>query len=196
MGLKKLPAVRTVATVVEGADDLPYQAARRLRETLAGMGLQQVMNYSFLSDALLDRFDPEGSPRRVRMANPLTAEHTVMRDALLPQVVENVGLNVSRQVGECAFFETGRVFRVGADGTPGESEHVAAALLGPVGRAGLDKARPVGEMEMFLWLKGLWERLVEALGLRGKTRALPPSSTPRTLRWTPWPKPWTNSWTR
>ena len=166
-GLKKLPAVRTVATVVEGADDLPYQATRKLRETLAGMGLQQVMNYSFLSDALLDRFDAAGRDKRVRMANPLTAEHTVMRDALLPQVVENVGLNVSRQVGECAFFETGRVFRLAKDGTPGECEHVATALLGPVGRAGLDKARPVGEMEMFLWLKGLWERLVEALGLRG-----------------------------
>jgi len=166
-GLKKLPPVRTVATVVEGVDDLPYQAMRRLRETLAGMGLQQVMNYSFLSDALLDRFDAAGRDKRVRMANPLTAEHTVMRDALLPQVVENVGLNVSRQVGECAFFETGRVFRLGADGAPAECEHVAAALLGPVGRAPLAKTRPVGEMEMFLWLKGLWTELTAALGLRG-----------------------------
>ena len=166
-GLKNLPPVRPFATVVEGADDLPYQAKRRLHETLAGFGLQQVMNYSFLSDALLDRFDPEGSPSRVRLSNPLTADHTVMRDALLPQVVENIGLNVSRQVAECAFFETGRVFRLAPDGTPTESDHLAIALFGPVGRTGLDKFAPVGELDMYLWLKGLWTQLADTLNLRG-----------------------------
>ena len=166
-GLKNLPPVRPFATVVEGADDLPYQAKRRLHETLAGFGLQQVMNYSFLSDALLDRFDPEGSPSRVRLANPLTADHTVMRDALLPQVVENIGLNVSRQVEECAFFETGRVFRLAPDGTPTETDRLAVALFGPVGRTGLDKFAPVGELDMYLWTKGLWTQLAETLNLRG-----------------------------
>ena len=166
-GLKKLPSVRTVATVVEGADDAAYQAQRQLRETLAGMGLQQVMNYSFLADGLLDLFDAAGSARRVRMSNPLTADHTVMRDALLPQVVENLGLNASRQVEEAGFFETGRVFRLAADGTPSETEHLAVALMGPVGRTGLAKNGAVGEGEMFLWIKGLWEELAAALKLRG-----------------------------
>lgn len=166
-GLKKLPPVRTVATVVEGAEDTAYQAKRRLHEALAGFGLQQVMNYSFLSDALLDRFDPAGAPSRVRLANPLTADHTVMRDALLPQVVENIGLNVSRQVEEAAFFETGRVFRLAPDGAPAESDHLAVALFGPVGRTGLGKYQPVGELDMFLWTKGLWTQLADTLNLRG-----------------------------
>ena len=166
-GLKALPPVRPFATVVEGADDLPYQAKRRLHEALAGFGLQQVMNYSFLSDALLDRFDPDAAPARVRLSNPLTADHTVMRDALLPQVVENIGLNVSRQVEECAFFETGRVFRLAPDGTPTETDRLAVALFGPVGRTGLDKYAPVTELDMYLWTKGLWTQLAETLNLRG-----------------------------
>ena len=174
--LKELPPVRPMATIVPEADDSPAQAQARLREILAGLGLQQVMHYSFLAEGLLDLFDKDSAARRVRLANPLTADHTVMRDALLPQMVETIGLNVSRQISETAFFETGRVFRLDANGAPSEEEHVAVGLLGPVGRTGLDTFRPAGELEMFLWIKGLWEQAAAALKLRGA--ALRPADRP------------------
>ena len=166
-GLKKLPPVRPMATLVPDADDKPAQAQARLREVLVGLGLQQVMNYSFLAEARLDLFDKDSAPHRVKLANPLTAEHTVMRDALLPQLTESIGTNYSRQIPEVAFFETGRVFRMGPDGLPTEEDHVAVGLFGPAGRTGLDKFRAVEEMEMFLWIKGLWEQATAALNLRG-----------------------------
>ena len=174
--LKELPPARSMATVVPGADDLPAQAAARLREVLAGLGLQQVMHYSFLAEGLLDRFDKDGAAQRVRLANPLTADHTVMRDALLPQMAETIGLNFSRQVAETAFFETGRVFRLGPDGLPTEEDHVSVGLAGPAGRTGLDRFKPVDELEMFLWIKGLWEQAAAALKLRGA--ALRPADRP------------------
>ena len=166
-GLKKLPPVRSMATIVPDADDKPAQAQARLREVLVGLGLQQIMSYSFLAEGLLDLFDKDNAPNRVKLANPLTADHTTMRDALLPQMAETIGLNFSRQVSEVAFFETGRVFRLGPDGLPTEEDHVAVGLSGPVGRTGLDKFRPVDELEMFLWIKGLWEQAAAALNLRG-----------------------------
>jgi len=166
-GLKRLPPTRPMATIVPDADDKPAQAQNRLREVLAGLGLQQVMNYSFLGESLLDLFDKDNTPHRVKLANPLTADHTVMRDALLPQVIENIGTNFSRQVAEVAFFETGRVFRLGDKRIPTEEDHVAIGLLGPVGRTGLDKVSPVTEQDMFLWVKGLWEQAVDALNLQG-----------------------------
>jgi phenylalanyl-tRNA synthetase beta chain len=166
-GLKRLPPVRSMATIVPGADDTPAQAQARLREVLVGLGLQQVMHYSFLAEGLLDRFDAANAPNRVKLANPLTADHTTMRDGLLPQMAETIGLNVSRQVSEAAFFETGRTFALGADGMPTEADRVAVGLLGPVGRTGLDKFKPVGELEMFLWIKGVWEQASAALKLRG-----------------------------
>ena len=175
-GLKKLPPVRSMATIVPGADDKPAQAAARLREVLAGLGLQQIMHYSFLAEGLLDRFDRDNAPGRVKLANPLTADHTTMRDALLPQMAETIGLNFSRQVAEVAFFETGRVFRLGPDGLPTEEDHVAVGLSGPVGRTGLDQFKPVDELEMFLWIKGLWEQAAAALNLRGA--ALRPADRP------------------
>jgi len=166
-GLKCLPPTRPMATIVPDADDKPAQAQNRLREVLAGLGLQQVMNYSFLGEGLLDLFDKDGTPHRVKLANPLTADHTVMRDALLPQVIENIGTNFSRQVSEVAFFETGRVFRLGDKQVPREEDHVAIGLLGPVGRTGLDKVSPVTEQDMFLWIKGVWEQTAAALNLQG-----------------------------
>lgn len=175
-GLKKLPPVRSMATIVPGADDKPAQAQARLRDVLVGLGLQQIMHYSFLAEGLLDRFDRDNAPGRVKLANPLTADHTTMRDALLPQMAETIGLNFSRQVAEVAFFETGRVFKLGQEGLPTEEDHVAVGLSGPVGRTGLDPFKPVGELEMFLWIKGLWEQAAAALNLRGA--ALRPADRP------------------
>ena len=175
-GLKKLPPVRSMATIVPDADDKPAQAQARLRDVLVGLGLQQIMHYSFLAEGLLDLFDKDNAPNRVKLANPLTADHTVMRDALLPQMAETIGLNFSRQVAETAFFETGRVFRLGSDGKPTEIDHVAVGLFGPAGRTGLDKFKPVDELEMFLWIKGLWEQASAALNLRGAS--LQPADRP------------------
>ena len=165
--IQSLPPVRSMATLVPDADDKPAQAAARLRDVLVGLGLQQVMHYSFLAEGLLDLFDKENAPQRAKLTNPLTADHTVMRDALLPQMAETIGLNFSRQVTETAFFETGRVFRLGPDGRPTEEDHVSIGLAGPAGRPGLDRFKPVGELEMFLWIKGLWEQAAAALKLRG-----------------------------
>jgi phenylalanyl-tRNA synthetase beta chain len=167
--IRELPAVRPLATIVPGADDRPALAAARLREVLVGLGLQQIMNYSFLAEGLLDLFDGGAAAQRVKLANPLTADHTVMRDALLPQMVETIGLNVSRQVTQAALFETGRVFRLGADGLPAEADHVAIGLAGAVGRAGMDQFLPVSEQDMFLWIKGVWEQAAAALNVADVT---------------------------
>ena len=165
--IKELPPVRSMATIVPGADDKPAQAEALLREVLVGAGLQQVMNYSFLEEELLDLFDAESAAQRVKLVNPLTADHTVMRDSLLPQLVETLGLNFSHQVARAAFFETGRVFRLDANGVPGEEERVAVGLMGPVGRARGNPFQAASGQEMFLWIKGVWEQLAGALRLEG-----------------------------
>ena len=164
--IRQLPPVRSMATIVPGANDQLAVAQDQLRDALAGMGLQQVMHYSFLEEDLLDLFDKDNAPRRVKLANPLTSDHTIMRDTLLPQMVATIGLNVSRQVDTTAFFETGRVFHLGADELPAEKEHVAVGLLGPVGRTGLDQFQPVSPADMFLWIKGIWEQLAATMKLR------------------------------
>lgn len=179
-GLKNLPPTRPMAALVEGASDEPFLALQRLRDILSGFGLQQAMNYSFLAEPLLDRFGNAGADRRVRIVNPLTADHTVMRDALLPQLVENIGLNVSRQVPAAALYETGRVFALDPKtSAPADTDHLAIALLGPVGRIGLGRFAPYDPADMFSWIKGLWESLAAALSLRGVQ--MRPADAPHTV---------------
>lgn len=165
-GLDQIPAPSPRAIVVAGVDDRPAQAIALCRRALVGLGLRETMNYSFLSEKLLNLFDPAAAPRRVVIPNPVSADHALLRDSLVPQMVETLGRNHARQIPEAALFELGRVFALDANGAMTEEDRLVIGLLGPVGRSGLDKHLPVKSDEMFLWLKGIWEALAAALNLK------------------------------
>jgi phenylalanyl-tRNA synthetase beta chain len=161
-GLDKLPIPPPRSELVPGANDRVLQAALVCREHLVGLGLREIMNYSFVADGLLDLFDPSDRPRRVALTNPVNMEQSMMRTSLVPQMVETLGRNLAHQVGAAALFEIGRVFFQGSDGHPAEEDRLVIGLMGPVGRSGLDHRRAVKPEEMFLWVKGIWESLAGA----------------------------------
>ncbi|MCX7005959.1 MAG: hypothetical protein NTY53_01675 [Kiritimatiellaeota bacterium] len=104
------------------------------------------------------------------MPNPVSADHAILRDSLVPQLVETLGRNHARQIPEAALFEIGRVFALDASGAMTEEDRLVIGLMGPVGRTGLDKHLPVKSDEIFLWLKGLCEALADALNLKAGYR--------------------------
>jgi len=75
----------------------------------------------------------------------------------------SLGRNASRQVTSAALFEMGRVFFTAADGKPGEEERVSLGMMGPFGRAEIDRRRAVSNEEALLWLKGAVENLTASL---------------------------------
>ncbi len=166
-GLDKIPAAAPFARLIPDAVDQPVRDALRCRNLLSGMGLQEIVNYSFVSHKFLDLFLPEETAgKRLVIPHPVSAEHAVMRPSLIPQMMETLGRNLSRQVMESSLFESGRVFRIAGDGGWDEADRLTIGLMGPVGRPPLDKQRPVEAQEIFLWLKGivenllLWQRVV------------------------------------
>ncbi len=163
-GLEKIPGSASKCTVVPDADDARSRAVMICRSRLCGLGVTEIVNYSFLSDSLLDLFDSGDAARRVILPRPISAEHSVLRNSLLPQLGDTLRRNCSRQTEEAALFELGRVFF--KDGKRlREEERLAMGIMGPVGRAGLDKRATPSEEDMFLWLKGIFEGLCESLGL-------------------------------
>ncbi|OQW95145.1 MAG: phenylalanine--tRNA ligase subunit beta [Verrucomicrobia bacterium A1] len=164
-GLDKLPAPSPRAEVVPGADDRPTRAEIVCRNNLVGLGLREVMNYSFVADKLLDLLNPLDADQRVVLPNPVNLEQGTLRNALTPQMVETLGRNLAHQQTEAAFFELGRVFFLNAEGRPDEESRLAIGLMGPVGRTGMDRHRGVQPDEMFLWIKGIWEQLARAQGI-------------------------------
>jgi phenylalanyl-tRNA synthetase beta chain len=162
-GLDKVPSPSPAARIVRDADDRPTRALVQCRHALTGLGLTEIMNYSFLADRLLS-FVNYGSPeKRIVLPNPVSADYAVLRDSLIPQMVETLGRNRSRQAREAALFELGRVFRAEAELTYSEEDRVCIGLMGPVGRAGQAKAQAVEPDEMFQWLRGVLEGLCGAL---------------------------------
>lgn len=164
-GLDKIPLPAPKAALVPGADDRPTQAVMVCRQHLVGLGLRETMNYSYVSDHLLNLFDPSDVQHRVVLPNPVNLEQATLRPSLVPQMVESLGRNLARHVEEAGLFEIGRVFWLDESGQPAEEGLLSIGLMGPVGRSGLDRRKAVSAEEMFLWIKGLWENLAAALGI-------------------------------
>ncbi len=167
-GLDRIASNTPHAKIVAGVSDAAARAADGVRHALAGLGLREIMNYSLVSDRLLNLFGRADEPRRIRLPNPLSEEHSVLRPSLLPQLVETLGRNRAHQVAEAAFFEFGRVYARGAEDRIVETPRVAAGLMGPVARPGLQKRTPLTAREAFAWIRGIVEELL------------------RSQRWTEW----------
>ena len=163
-GLEHIPTPTPRAQVVPSADDRLLSAVFTCRASLVGLGLREIMNYSFVSGQLLDLF---GIPpaRRVPLPNPVSQEHSFLRTALTPQMTDTLGRNLARQIEAAAFFEIVRVFFTFSDGRPLESENLSIGLMGPVGRGELERRRPYSTEDAFMALKGVWEGLCNALRL-------------------------------
>ena len=163
-GVEQISESVPASCVVPGASDMPFQMAKACRADLVGLGLSETMNYSFVSAQLLDLCGKDDRDSRVVLPNPVSAEHAVMRNSLVPQMVETLGRNLSRQIHETAFFEMGKVFLKKQSGEIYEEDRLCMGFMGPLGRTCLDKRRPVEKEEPFLWLKGALEALILAKG--------------------------------
>ena len=160
-GVNKIPEKIPLAQVVDGANDERVRAVTACRKTLAGLGAREIMNYTLVNHALLDLFGKDNRAAREELPHPISAEQSVLRTSLIPQMVESLGRNKSRQINEAVFFECGRTF-INTAGGAVQIEKICLGLMGPAGRSALDKQKPVTDEETFLRLKGLVERLLAA----------------------------------
>ncbi|MDY7219089.1 phenylalanine--tRNA ligase subunit beta [Denitrificimonas sp. JX-1] len=107
-----------------GYDQLPvrYPAARLapqsqpeaqaqlpvLRRLLVARGYQEAITYSFIEPEIFATFHPELEP--LKLANPISAELSVMRASLLPGLLKALQHNLNRQQGRIRLFESGLRF--------------------------------------------------------------------------------------
>lgn len=151
----------------------PSAGRHAVRRILAGLGLDEVVTHALIGPSALRRsgYDP-GAAGIVRLVNPLSEEHSVLRPVLYPSLLAALDENVRQRRGSIWLFEVGKTYHDVGGGSPapngetagtGRTEvwHVGIALLGPrVERAiGADpRAAEVAD------LKGIVEALHAALG--------------------------------
>ena len=139
-----------------------YQSKRRIvRRYLEGAGLSQAITYALTSPAKATAFAIEVK-ETVNLSMPMSEERSVLRQSIVPQLLEVLKYNVARQNDSLALYETGHVFLNNSQELPEEREHVAGALTG-LWHSQLWQ----GEKKAldFFVAKGILEGLFEKLGL-------------------------------
>ncbi len=158
-GVDNIPANIPLAKVIPTADDSRTRAISSLRNNLQGLGVSEILNYTLVNHPLLDLFNTDNRDLREELPHPISVDQSVMRTSLIPQLVESLGRNHSRQVNEACFYELGRTFQRVKGGTV-QTETVSLGMMGPVGRSLLEKRAAVSDEEIFVWMKGLVEQLL------------------------------------
>ncbi|AMX82668.1 phenylalanine--tRNA ligase subunit beta [Geobacillus subterraneus] len=129
-GYDHLPATLPVAEAKPG-ELTPYQAKRRrVRRYLEGAGLFQAITYSLTSPDKATRFALE-TAEPIRLALPMSEERSVLRQSLVPHLLEAASYNRARQVENVALYEIGSVYLSrGENVQPAENERLAGVITG------------------------------------------------------------------
>lgn len=99
----------------------------RLKAILRGLGIDEVVTYSFVSRQQLDDFDHQHN-EHLKLKNPLSIEQAYLRSALAPSLVATVARN-ARNFGEFGLFEVSKVFVAGADHSKQPDEPLTLGIV-------------------------------------------------------------------
>ena len=150
-----------VAVVPFSAQKIPQTLAvpeRRgeLRRWLADVGFHESLSFSLQDPSTL--IEPE---RCLELANPLGRERSVLRQWLIPAMVEILSRNARYGARSMRLFEIGKVFFTSqyGDGIAEEHEHLVLAIAGHHGpRHWLEEHRNVDLYDIKGILDGLFKR--------------------------------------
>ncbi|RIV10804.1 phenylalanine--tRNA ligase subunit beta [Priestia flexa] len=158
----------TVATPGRLSD---YQLKRRkVRRFLEGAGLAQTTTYSLTSAEKATQF-ALNTASTVRLAMPMSEDRSVLRQSLVPHLLEAVKHNNARQTDSIALYETGSVFLGTKEGQlPIEEERVAGAITGLWHSHSWQGEKKAAD---FYVAKGVVEGLLSALGLDNRIEYKP-----------------------
>src|SRR5690625_37448 len=115
---------------IYGYDHLPYtipeggqhagqltknqQLKRYVKEYMEGAGLMEAITYSLTTDERADMLvSPElaeVAKSAVRLAKPMTADHSTLRQSLFPELLHDLSYNVARKQQNLGYYEIGDVF--------------------------------------------------------------------------------------
>jgi phenylalanyl-tRNA synthetase beta chain len=152
----------------------PSGQRHRVRRILAGLGLDETITHALIGPEDLRRTGYDaGDEQVVRVANPLSEEHALLRPVLYPSLLASLAENVRQRRLDAWLFEVGKTYhydpgaRRGPTGaeTAGKGRYevwqVGIALMGP--RTSPTPGARAADADV-AELKGIVEALHEALG--------------------------------
>ena len=151
-GYNEIPTRFTGAISTCGGFTPEQLCERRIGEICRGIGLDEIITYSFISPTYYDKIClPADSPLRdsLRILNPLGEDTSIMRTTILPSMLEILTRNYNYRNPAARLYEIGRTYHKREDGLADEPKTVSLGAYGP-------------DMDFFT-LKGWVEELLEGL---------------------------------
>ena len=153
----------------------PLHIRDAIRRTLAGAGLTEAVTFALVSAAMVERFPavddgtPAGEPDqaagggRVTVTNPLSSQHSVLRQSVVGSLLEVVATNLRHGRDDVAIFEIGKGYGTGegTDRPTREWWRLAFALTGAAEIPAWDRPTRAYDLDDG---KGLVELLAARLG--------------------------------
>jgi phenylalanyl-tRNA synthetase beta chain len=172
-GYERVPVRLSVPAMPAYRPD-PSAPVAAIRRILAGLGLDEVVSYALIGPDDLARTRHEVGPHLVRIANPLSEEHSILRPVPYPSLLRSLAENARQRRPDAWLFEVGKVYWYSAERptqrerqaqTAGtrryEAWELGIALLGrPLGRTVGDEPRAADVSD----IKGLVDALHDAVG--------------------------------
>jgi phenylalanyl-tRNA synthetase beta chain len=162
-GLDRIPAeLPRIKKPLETAREVgEYDFIGKLKDWGRGVGLREAVNYSFVSQADLDRL---GLPQdeRIPVANPLSEDQSVLRTDVMAGLLHSLRHNLAQGASRLRLFETAHAFFADPDSetTAREQLRLGVLLYGPRHARGWPWPEEDAD---YLDAKGLVEHLLDHL---------------------------------
>ena len=161
-GFENIPALPPVASNVMRIKPENFRSLFSVRQQMADLDYQEVVNYSFVEEAWEKDFAGNEDP--IRLLNPIASQMSVMRSTMIGNLVANVRYNLNRKFSRIRLFEIGAVFLKNSE-----------VKDGPVSVAGYDQPKRLAAIAYGLadeeqW--GLPDRQVDFYDVKADLEAL------------------------
>ena len=144
-GYETIPGERPASSMPGYRPD-PRRGLDDLRELLAGRGLDEVVTHALIGPEDHGRLGlAADDPATIRVANPVSLEHSQLRRSLLPGLLRVLIENEHQRRHDVALFEVGSIHRF-RDGAPVESLVLGILLAGDWVPGAWDQAARGAEM--------------------------------------------------
>ncbi len=162
-GFENIEAKPVVSTLKKGKKSNRRQTEDAIRNIMVGMGLYEVMTYSFISPKSLDSIcasEDSYIKKYVKLLNPLGEDFSVMRTTLLTNMLDALSKNSNRGAQEVKLFEVGNTFfpkELPVKQLPEERSKLCIGMYGNYD---------------FFNLKGIVEQMLNRFGIDCKIKAV------------------------
>ncbi|NQX70694.1 phenylalanine--tRNA ligase subunit beta [Paenibacillus alba] len=169
-GYDNIPTTLMSGVTTPGSLSKEQSIRRITRNLLTQSGLHEVITYSFThpnQTTSLPGLYPAAKP--ISLAMPMSEDRSQLRTSLLPHLLDVVSYNRNRTMDDVAIFEIGKVFLTDEETLttlPQEKLLLSIVLTGKRRQAHWAQK---SEAVDFYDIKGIFDRLVSYLGVKGLT---------------------------